>query len=63
MVLVERLGDRSLVYARLADGGEVTAEDKGTSALKAGERVGLAVDGASAHLFGPDGTGFHRAGA
>ncbi|GAA4011646.1 sn-glycerol-3-phosphate ABC transporter ATP-binding protein UgpC [Sphingomonas swuensis] len=63
VVLVERLGDRSLVYARLADGGEVTAEDKGTSVLKAGERVGLAIDGASAHLFGPDGTGFHRAGA
>jgi hypothetical protein len=31
--------------------------------LKSGDRVCLAVDGTAAHLFGPDGTGFHRAGA
>jgi multiple sugar transport system ATP-binding protein len=62
VMLVERLGERSLVYARLSDGGEITAEDKGTSRLKAGDRVALAVDGASAHLFGPDGTGFHAGG-
>jgi len=61
VVLVERLGERSLVYARLADGGAITAEDEGTTRLKAGERVGLTIDGASAHLFGPDGTGLHRA--
>jgi multiple sugar transport system ATP-binding protein len=59
VLLVERLGERSLVYARLADGGDITAEDKGTSRLKAGDKVGLSVDGSSAHLFGPDGTGFH----
>jgi multiple sugar transport system ATP-binding protein len=59
VLLVERLGERSLVYARLGDGGEITAEDKGTSRLKAGDRVTLSVDGASAHLFGPDGSGYH----
>jgi multiple sugar transport system ATP-binding protein len=63
VVLVERLGERSLVYAKLADGGAITGEDAGTSALKAGERIALAIDGRSAHLFGPDGSGFHRAGA
>jgi multiple sugar transport system ATP-binding protein len=62
VLLVERLGERSLVYGRLSDGGEITAEDKGTSRLKAGDRVALAVDGSSAHLFGPDGTGFHAGG-
>jgi multiple sugar transport system ATP-binding protein len=59
VVLVERLGERSLVYARLADGSEITGEDVGTSALKAGDRVTLAIDGQAAHLFGPDGTGYH----
>jgi multiple sugar transport system ATP-binding protein len=61
VVLVERLGERSLVYARLADGSEITGEDVGTSALKAGDRVTLAIDGQAAHLFGPDGTGYHSA--
>jgi multiple sugar transport system ATP-binding protein len=63
VLLVERLGERSLVYAQLADGGAITAEDIGTSTLKAGDRVALAIDGSSAHLFGPDGTGYHRAEA
>ena len=63
VVLIERLGERSLVYAKLADGGAITGEDVGTSALKTGDRVKLAIDGAAAHLFAADGTGFHRAGA
>jgi multiple sugar transport system ATP-binding protein len=57
--LVERLGDRTLVYARLSDGLEVTAVDEGGSRLRIGETVGLSIDGAAAHLFGPDGTGYH----
>jgi multiple sugar transport system ATP-binding protein len=63
VLIVERLGERSLVYAELSDGSAITAEDVGTSMLKSGDRVCLAVDGTAAHLFGPDGTGFHRAGA
>lgn len=63
VMLVERLGERSLVYAKLADGGMITGEDVGTSALKAGDRIALAIDGEAAHLFGPDGSGFHRVGA
>ena len=60
VILVERLGERSLVYAKLSDGTPITAEDEGTTALKPGDSVALAIDGAAAHLFGPDGTGYHR---
>jgi multiple sugar transport system ATP-binding protein len=58
-VLVERLGDRTLVYARLSDGLEVTAQDVGDSAVRMGDRIGFRIIGAAAHLFGPDGVGRH----
>ena len=61
--LVERLGERSLVYARMKDGTQITAEDEGVSAVKVGDEIGLRIDGAAAHLFGPDGTGYHRQAA
>ena len=57
--LVERLGERTLIYATLDGGQPVTAEDSGASAVRIGDRVGLRVDGAAAHLFGPDGAGHH----
>ncbi len=57
--LVERLGDRTLVYAILADGQPVTAQDEGGSRVTMGDRVGLRVDSAAVHLFAPDGTGHH----
>ena len=57
--LVERLGDRTLVYARLADGLEVIAVDGGGSALRIGDKVGLRIDGGATHLFGPDGIAHH----
>jgi multiple sugar transport system ATP-binding protein len=57
--LVERLGDRTLVYARLADGLEVTAQDEGDSRVRLGDEIGLTIDGTAAHLFGPDGIGHH----
>jgi multiple sugar transport system ATP-binding protein len=61
--LVERLGERTLIYARLADGQAITAEDEGDSRVKIGDEVPLRIDGGAAHLFGPDGTGYHRADA
>ena len=61
--LVERLGERTLIYGKLADGQAITAEDTAYSALKLGDEVALAIDGASAHLFGPDGAGHHAAAA
>jgi multiple sugar transport system ATP-binding protein len=61
--LVERLGDRTLVYTRLADGLQMIAVDGGGSALRIGDRVGLRIDGGAAHLFGPDGGAHHAESA
>jgi multiple sugar transport system ATP-binding protein len=61
--LVERLGERTLVYARLADGLAITAEDEGNSRVRMGDTVALRIDGAAAHLFGPDGAGHHAEAA
>jgi multiple sugar transport system ATP-binding protein len=61
--LVERLGDRTLVYGRLPGGQAITAEDEGNSRVAIGDDVGLRIDGAAAHIFGPDGTGHHRSDA
>jgi multiple sugar transport system ATP-binding protein len=61
--LVERLGERTLVYARLADGQAITAEDSGDSAVKIGHEVSLSIDGAAAHVFDADGIAYHRADA
>jgi multiple sugar transport system ATP-binding protein len=53
--VVERLGDRTLVYARLTDGTQVIAQDSGKSAVKAGDTISLAFDTSELHLF--DGQG------
>ena len=58
-IIVERLGDRTLVFAQLAGGAEITAVDRGDSMVRMGDRVGLLIDGRSAHLFAKDGTGHH----
>ncbi len=63
VLLVERLGERTLVYATLADGQSITAEDVGTSTVRMGDSVGLRIDGSMAHLFGPDGVGHHAEAA
>jgi multiple sugar transport system ATP-binding protein len=57
--LVERLGERTLIYARLGDGQAVTAEDDAHSQVKIGDDVPLSIDGAGAHVFGPDGLSHH----
>ena len=61
--LVERLGERTLIYARLPEGQPITGEDNGDSAVRIGDEVPLKIDGATAHVFGPDGAGYHRAQA
>lgn len=53
--LVERLGDRTLVFTRLADGTEVTAQAEGASAVRIGDRIGLAIAGDALHLFDASG--------
>ena len=49
--VIERLGDRTLAYVRLADNSIVVAEDLGTSMIRAGDPVSLEIDGGAAHLF------------
>src|SRR5207237_1155569 len=61
--LIERLGDRALIYAKLADGQPIVAEDEGDSKVKIGDDVPLNIDGPAAHLFGADGAAYHRAEA
>jgi multiple sugar transport system ATP-binding protein len=61
--LVERLGERTLIYARLVDGQAITAEDEGDSKLTIGDQVPLKIDGAAAHVFDANGVGYHRADA
>lgn len=53
--VVERLGDRTLVYARLSDGLQVIAQDGGKSQVKAGDSIGLDFDTAELHLFNGQG--------
>jgi multiple sugar transport system ATP-binding protein len=57
--VVERLGDRTFVHMALPDGTMLIAEDRGDSAVQPGQLMGLAVDGAAAHLFAADGKAFH----
>jgi len=57
--LVERLGERTLIYARLADGQAITAEDEGYSRVAINDDVGLRIDGDAAYVFGADGNGHH----
>jgi multiple sugar transport system ATP-binding protein len=61
--LVERLGERSIIYGRLKDGLAITGEDIGLTGIRVGDDVPLTIHGENAHLFGPDGTGYHRRGA
>ena len=61
--LVERLGERTLVYAHLSDGQQITAEDQAYSRVSIGDEVPLAIDGSAAHVFGSDGAGHHRTAA
>ena len=58
--LVERLGERSIIYGRLKNGLAITGEDIGMTEVKVGDEVPLTIDARRAHLFGPDGTGYHR---
>ena len=57
--LVERLGERTLIYARLSDGQAITAEDEGFSRVAINDAVGLRINGDAAYIFDADGTGHH----
>lgn len=57
--LVERLGDRTFIYARIAGGPEIIAHAPGFSPIRPGEDVRLAIDAAAAHIFTADGAAHH----
>lgn len=58
---VERLGDRTLIYVRLANGATLVAEDAGNSRVAINDQVGVKFDGAAAHLFDDQDRGYHAA--
>ncbi|HWU65096.1 MAG TPA: sn-glycerol-3-phosphate ABC transporter ATP-binding protein UgpC [Ensifer sp.] len=57
--VLERLGERTLVYVRLSDGQQIVGSDSGDSRVTVGDRVGLAFEGAKAHLFDATGKAWH----
>ena len=57
--VVERLGERTLVHVRLADGTQVIAQDVGLSAVEPGDEVKLRFDSSALHLFARDGSAWH----
>ncbi|MET3614779.1 multiple sugar transport system ATP-binding protein [Rhizobium aquaticum] len=57
--VLERLGERTLVYVRLGDGHQIVGSDAGDSRVSVGDRVGLAFEGAKAHLFDTSGRAWH----
>jgi multiple sugar transport system ATP-binding protein len=56
--VVERLGDRTHLHVRLADGSPLVAEDIGLSRAAPGDDVTLRVDSDQAHLFDAQGRGY-----
>ena len=61
--VIERLGERTLVYVRLGDGQQIVGSDVGNSRVAVGDRVGLAFDGEKSHLFDENGRAWHARGA
>jgi len=56
--VVERLGDRTHVHVRLANGETLIAEDAGLSRAAPGDAVKLRLDASQAHLFDGKGRGY-----
>ncbi|MBO6718898.1 MAG: sn-glycerol-3-phosphate ABC transporter ATP-binding protein UgpC [Rhizobiaceae bacterium] len=57
--VVERLGERTLVYCTLKDGTEVIAQDSGRSEVSPGDDVDLDFDSSAVHLFDQSGQTYH----
>ncbi|HXV31916.1 MAG TPA: sn-glycerol-3-phosphate ABC transporter ATP-binding protein UgpC [Sinorhizobium sp.] len=58
--VIERLGDRTLLYTRLKDGSVIVAEDIGNSRVAIGDEIALTLDGARTHLFDAEGRAWHN---
>ncbi|WP_416068011.1 ABC transporter ATP-binding protein [Rhizobium sp. ZK1] len=57
--VVERLGDRTLLYCSLKDGSEVIAQDGGRCNVQPGDTVFISFDMTAVHLFDKDGKAHH----
>ena len=57
--VVERLGERTLVYVTLIDGSSAVAETPRDVDVNPGETVGLRFDSARVHLFDESGKAYH----
>ena len=59
--VVEHLGERTLIHARLGDGSVLVYDEPGDVTLHAGDKVALQADGAASHLFDHAGRAYHAA--
>jgi len=57
--VIERLGDRTLIYAMLGDGSTIVYDEPGDAGGRIGDRVELSLDGAAVHLFDATGRAYH----
>ncbi|RWM05360.1 MAG: sn-glycerol-3-phosphate ABC transporter ATP-binding protein UgpC [Mesorhizobium sp.] len=57
--VLERLGERTLIYTRLGNGQQIVGSDVGNSRVAVGHKVGLAFDGQKSHLFSETGRAWH----
>jgi multiple sugar transport system ATP-binding protein len=57
--VLEHLGDRTLIHARMRDGTTLVYAEPGDSTLRAGDTVELQADGSAVHLFDDTGRAFH----
>jgi multiple sugar transport system ATP-binding protein len=57
--VVEHLGERTLVYARLGDGAPLVYQDAGDSPVRVGDTVSLSLRRSFVHLFDAGGRAHH----
>ncbi|WP_241657350.1 ABC transporter ATP-binding protein [Aurantiacibacter suaedae] len=57
--VVERLGERTLIYAELSDGTMLTTEDRGDSQVRPDDMIGLSIDSSNAVIFTNEGRAHH----
>ena len=57
--VIERLGDRTLIYAMLGDGSTIVYDEPGDAGIRIGDRVELSFDGTAVHLFDATGRAYH----
>ncbi|WP_319533001.1 sn-glycerol-3-phosphate ABC transporter ATP-binding protein UgpC [uncultured Cohaesibacter sp.] len=60
VLVVERLGERTLLYGQLANGQELVVEDSGRSTVRGGDTVKVGLDSNALHVFDGRGRAYHR---